>query len=153
MRIIPGLDYEASIISISQFGASGSVANPGQGSAALMHETLDRTRADAMDSQGVLVNYADLSNHPAYLEFRNKLSPSLRSFDPDSLASEEERMAFWINLNHTLVPDAVISFRIQQSVAEGWLGLLSFFRRAAYQIGGLRLSCASNSCPPPGLFG
>jgi hypothetical protein len=107
---------------------------------ALMREALDRIRSDAMDTQGALVDYADLRNHPAYLEFRKKLSPSLRSFDPDSLPSEAERMVFWINLYHVLVLDAVISFGVKRSVAEGWLGLMSFFRKAAYNVGGHRLS-------------
>jgi hypothetical protein len=68
------------------------------------------------------------------------LSPSLRSFDPALLASDAERMAFWINLYHVLVMDAVISFGVKRSVAEGWLGLMAFFRKAAYNVGGHRLS-------------
>ena len=49
-------------------------------------------------------------------------------------------MAFWINLYHVLVLDAVISFGVKRSVANGWLGPLSFFRKAAYNVGGCRLS-------------
>jgi hypothetical protein len=107
---------------------------------AQMREDLDRIRADAIDTQGALVDYAALRNHPAYLEFRKELSPSLRSFDPTLLSSEAERKAFWINLYHALVLDAVISFGIKQSVAEGWLGLMLFFRKAAYNVGGQRLT-------------
>ena len=107
---------------------------------ARMREVLDRIKADAMDAQGVHVNYIAIRDHPAYFEFRKKLSPSLRGFDPASLESEAERIAFWINLYHVLVLDAIISFGVKRSVAEGWLGLLSFFRRAAYIVGGYRLS-------------
>lgn len=105
-----------------------------------MREVLDRIRVDAMDAQGAHVDYAALRDHPAYLEFRKKLSPSLRSFNPASLTSEAERMAFWINLYHVLVLDAVISFGVKRSVGEGWLGLMAFFRKAAYNVGGQRLS-------------
>jgi len=42
------------------------------------------------------------------------------------------------NLKHAL--DAVIALGIQQSVSDGRLGLLSFFRRAAYLVNGMRNS-------------
>lgn len=113
---------------------------PGRSIPARMREALDRIMADAMEAQGGYVDYAALRDHLAYLEFRQEFSPSLRSFDPALLASDAERMAFWINLYHVLVLDAVISFGVKRSVTEGWLGLIAFFRRAAYIIGGYRVS-------------
>jgi hypothetical protein len=107
---------------------------------ARMREVLDRIMLDALDKQGVNVDYAVLRDHPAYIEFRKKLSPSLRRFDPSSLVSDAERMAFWINLYHVLVLDGVISLGIKQGVGEGWLGLMAFFRKAAYNLDGQRLS-------------
>src|SRR3990172_4158229 len=70
---------------------------------ARMREVLDRIKADAMDTQGVHVNYIAIRDHPAYFEFRKKLSPSLRGFDHGSLKPGSERMVFWINLYHALV--------------------------------------------------
>jgi hypothetical protein len=107
---------------------------------ARMREVFDRIMLDVFDKQGVNVDYAALRTHPAYIEFRKNLSPSLRCFDPSSLVSDAERIAFWINLYHVLVLDGVISFGIKQGMGEGWLGVLRFFRKAAYNIGGQRLS-------------
>jgi hypothetical protein len=105
-----------------------------------MRRSLDRIKAAAMDEQGQYIQYARIRDLPAYLEFRNELSPSLRGFDPTSLASQADEKAFWINLYHALVLDAVIAFGVRRSVAEGWLGLMAFFRKAAYYVGGHRLS-------------
>jgi hypothetical protein len=49
-------------------------------------------------------------------------------------------MAFWINLYNVLVIDAVIAFGVHHSVAEGRLGRLAFFRRAAYHLAGRQVS-------------
>lgn len=106
---------------------------------ARMRDVLDNLMLDVMDKQGVNVDYAALRTHPAYIEFRKKLSPSLQRFDPSSLVSDAERIAFWINLYHVLVLDGVISLGIKQGVGEGWLGLIAFFRKAAYNVGGQRM--------------
>ena len=37
--------------------------------------------------------------------------------------------------------DSVIAFGVQRSVTEGWLGVLTFLRRAAYLVGGKCVSC------------
>jgi hypothetical protein len=107
---------------------------------ARMRDVLDKIMLDVMDNQGVHVDYAALRTHPAYMEFRKKLSPSLQRFDPSSLVSDAERIAFWINLYHVLVLDGVISLGIKQGVGEGWLGLMAFFRKAAYNVGGQRMN-------------
>jgi hypothetical protein len=86
------------------------------------------------------VDYDALKDSSAYQHFRNTLSPGLVGLDPTALKSRGERLAFWINLYNALVLDAVISFEIQRSVIEGKLGLLAFFRRAAYNVGGYRIS-------------
>jgi len=45
-----------------------------------------------------------------------------------------------LKTHNTLVIDAVIQFGVKYSVTEGRLGVLAFFERAAYQIGGHRFS-------------
>lgn len=50
------------------------------------------------------------------------------------------RRAFWINLYYALVLDAVIAFSIERSVTDGRFGVFKFFRRAAYNVAGLRMS-------------
>jgi hypothetical protein len=105
-----------------------------------MQEGLERIRKEVADIQGKLVDYDLLRQHPDYLEIRQKLTPSLKHFDPGMLESETQRLAFWINLYHVLVLDAVITFEVKRSVGEGWLSLMAFFRNAAYNVGGCRVS-------------
>ena len=120
--------------------AAGSLQGFGTDPAADLKRALDRIKSTVVDNSGVHVDYAALRASAAYQEFRIMCSPRLRSFEPADLASREERLAFWINLYNVLVMDAVIALAIQRSVGEGRLGLLSFFRRAAYNIGGHRIS-------------
>lgn len=92
----------------------------------------------AISDEGTKVAYDTLRKSEAYRELRN-LTPHLRRLRPEDLPGRTERLAFWINLYNTLVLDAVISYDIQRSVNER-LGGLGFFRRAAYNVGGLRFS-------------
>jgi hypothetical protein len=62
-------------------------------------------------------------------------------FEPGSLSSDEERLAFWINLYNALVVDGVITKGVTQSVGSNPLRLLAFFRKTAYNVGGQRMSC------------
>ncbi len=86
-------------------------------------------------------DYARLGDSPAYQEYRTTCAASLRTLDLTTLTSREARLAFWINVYNALVIDAVIAFNVRRSVTEGRLGYLAFFRRAAYVVGGYRLSC------------
>lgn len=86
------------------------------------------------------LDYGRLGVSPAYREYRTRAA-SLRALDLTTLASREARPAFWINVYNALVIDAVITFNVRRSIAEGRLGYLAFFRRAAYAVGGYRLSC------------
>ncbi len=108
--------------------------------AAEIKEVINRFKAEAMDDSGQHVDYARLRHSPAYRAYRRELTPQLRSIDPAALSDRAERLAFWINLYNALVIDAVIASGVQQSVTEGRLGLLTFFRRAAYNIGGQRIN-------------
>jgi len=85
-------------------------------------------------------DYARLGLSPAYREYRT-CAASLRTLELTTLASREARLAFWINVYNALVIDAVITFNVRRSIAEGRLGYLAFFRKAAYAVGGHRLSC------------
>ena len=108
--------------------------------AAELKETLDLMKIAAMVEDGTAVNYTLLRNNPAYIDFQKESSPRLRGFDPASLSLRQEKMAFWINLYNALVLDAVIHFGVQRSVTEGKLGVVAFFRRAAYNVNGYRVS-------------
>ena len=113
---------------------------PAAGQAAEIKETLDRLKASAMDEGGARVDYAVLRASPAYAAYQEECLGKLHSFQPQLLPGETAQRAFWINLYNALVLDAVIAFDVQESVTEGWLGIFSFFRRAAYVVGGQRVS-------------
>ncbi len=115
------------------------VAVDGVTLAAELKRAVNRFKAMAMDEEGRQVAYQRLRNNPDYLAYRAELTPLLQGFDPASLPDRQTRLAFWINLYNVLVIDAVITFEVTTSVAEQWAGL-SFFRAAAYRIGGQRCS-------------
>jgi len=169
----------------------------GSALAARLRGAIARFKAIAMNEKGEWVDYRQLSINPAYQSFRELVS-QLREFDLSTLSSREEQLAFWINLYNSLVIDAVIQEDIKNSVTESYLGILSFFQKAAYLINGQRfsltdiehgvirgnrgfpyfpgphfsasdprveaiiqpvdprihfaLNCASNSCPPIGVY-
>ncbi len=97
-------------------------------------------RAAAIDADGRQVDYDRLRASEAYAVLRRNLTPQLRSLDLSTLATREQRLAFWINLYNVLVLDASVTFGVSRSVTEGRLGVVSFFRRAAYDVGGQRFS-------------
>lgn len=119
--------------------ASDESAPPADDLAVRLKTTLSNLRATAMDADGTHVDYDALRNDPAYAAYRQTYLAALRRFDPGSLSLPAAR-AFWINLYNTLVIDAVLAFDIQTSVIEGPIGVLTFFRRAAYNVGGRRVS-------------
>lgn len=120
--------------------AAGFVPQYGKDPAAELKRALDWVKTNAVEESGAHVDYAALKDSSAYAHFRNTLSPGLMGFDPTILESRGERLAFWVNLYNALVIDAVIALGIQRTVIEGKLGLLAFFRRAAYNVGGYRIS-------------
>jgi len=104
--------------------------------AAELRTIVDQLKMEAFDTENGLVNYRGLKNSPTYSRYK-RVAGGLKHFDPASLHSQGERLAFWINLYNSLIIDAVISFGIENSVWEAGRG---FFRKAAYNIGGLRYS-------------
>jgi hypothetical protein len=102
---------------------------------------LDVAKIDAMDEQGLHVNYESLRISQLYQEYRQSCAPRMRYFDPGTLSSREEQLAFWINLYNALIMDGVIAKQITQTVGSSPLGLLTFFRQTAYNVGGHRMNC------------
>lgn len=103
--------------------------------AAELRSAIGAMKAEAFDKERRAVDYGRLRQSASYAEYR-ACTTGLIGFDPSSLVSREERLAFWTNLYNALVVDAVIAFGLRNSVREN----LGFFRRAAYMIGGLRYS-------------
>ena len=108
--------------------------------AARIKQTLDELKVTAMDQDGAKVDYAALRSSSAYAVYQEECLVKLQRFQPGKLETAEAQRAFWINLYNALVLDAVIAFDVHDSITEGWLGMLSFFRRAAYVVDGRRVS-------------
>lgn len=94
----------------------------------------------AVSDDGYSVDYSRLRSSNVYTTYHHTFTQQLRIFNPDSLHTREQQLAFWINLYNALIIDAVIAFDVQTSVTEGVLGVARFLRRAAYEIGGHRFS-------------
>lgn len=101
----------------------------------LLHEVLSKGLAD----HGENVDYDALRASALYDNFRH-CTAKLQAFDPSILPDRNARLAFWINLYNTLVLDGVITLGVKRSVMEQRAGI-SFFRQAAYIVGGQRVSC------------
>lgn len=114
--------------------------DPGLGITAELKRFMDMAKANAMDDQGYYVDFGLLQESQPYLEYKQKCSPRLRYFDPETLSTPEERLAFWINLYNALIMDGIIAKEIRESVGSSSLRLLVFFREIAYNVGGQRLS-------------
>lgn len=136
LEVLSGTGRDA----VLNVAAAGFVPQLGKDPAAEHKRALDLVKSTAVDESGARVDYGALKDSSAYQHFLNTLSPGLAGFDPTTLKFRGEQLAFWINLYNALVFDAVISLGIQHSVIEGKLGLLTFFRRAAYNVGGYRIS-------------
>lgn len=103
-------------------------------------ETIKRFKEQAIGPDGNHVNYAKLKHSDIYQHYRRHLTPQLRTINLDVLGDRKQATAFWINLYNALVIEGVIQTNISASVTEGFLGIMRFFYRTAYNIGGLRFS-------------
>lgn len=105
-----------------------------------LKQTLVDLRVSVMYESGSKIDYEALRASPAYAAYHQECLAVLDRFNPEDLKTEEAFRAFWINLYNALVLDAVITFGVRQSVTEGRLGMMAFFRRAAYSVDGKRVS-------------
>ncbi|GAB4438057.1 MAG: DUF547 domain-containing protein [Chloroflexi bacterium OHK40] len=115
---------------------------PGGGSTdlvAALETGLRALKNAAISADGAHVDYGALKASAAYAAYRAEIAARLPSFNPASLASRDERLAFWINLYNALILDAVVAYEVRGSVTKAGPAL-GFFRRAAYIVGGQRLS-------------
>jgi len=126
------------------------VLNPGQSNGDHINSQLiiqeiksaiNEFKQEAIYESGSRVDYSRLCEAECYHRYQKELIPKLRNLDLGALKTKEEALAFWINLYNALVIHAVIEFDVKESIAEGGIhNLIRFFRRAAYDISGLRFS-------------
>ncbi len=104
-------------------------ARPGMNLAAELYRAIHLLQADAYDESRRKFDYARVRASVGYRDLI-ECATALNSFDPATLSSRHEQLAFWINLYNALVIDAVIRFDVRESVTKD----LGFFRRAAYRV-------------------
>ncbi len=107
--------------------------------AADLRRALQSVLSVSLDVSAQRVDYGILRGSAGFAAYCERAG-SLQTFDPSSLSSREARLAFWINLYNAMVIHSVIELDVKRSVA-GRLAGLDFFRKAAYSIGGQRVSC------------
>jgi hypothetical protein len=105
---------------------------------ASLARAISALKAEAIDEAGRRVDYAQLAQSRVYAEYRS-LTPRLRTLNLAHIITRYERLAFWLNLYNALVIDGIIAYGVRHS--ETRLGIFAFFRRAVYEVGGMRFSC------------
>jgi hypothetical protein len=107
----------------------------------MLKHAVNEFKAEAMNENGSRVDYQKLRNTDCYQRYTQGLVPQLQTVEFADLTDRNTATAFWINLYNALVIHAVIEFGVQESIAAGGFGdQVRFFRRAAYNIGGMRFS-------------
>jgi len=136
--------------------AADEVLNPGEAlptsdnPAQALKRCADAMRVSAVDEETGMVDYDALARSQAYVDFR-LLTRSLPLCTLADMGDRDGQMVFWINLYNALILDAVVSYGVRGSLQKQ----LGIFRRAAYNVGGMRFSalvCGARSCPPIAFY-
>lgn len=96
-----------------------------------VRRTMNTLRGLFYDGHHQRVDYARIRGAPYYGVFREAVA-ALSSFDPDTLATDAERVAFWTNLFNVIVIHGVVELGVTGSVRQ----VPGFFSRIGYRIGG-----------------
>lgn len=113
---------------------------PAQEMLPLLEQVMADITGTYVSDGGQWVDYQRLAGSELMQVVGQEVAPALHAFDPARLADRSQQLSFWINLYNLLVLDAVLHFRVEKSVTAGPAGILRFFRRAAYRVGGQRVS-------------
>ena len=103
--------------------------------ASRLRQAMNALKLEAISEDGSAVDYAKLKDSPAYEQFQ-ALAQQLQGFPLQSLRTNDEKLAFWINIYNVMVLDAVIQLGVKKTVRD----VRGFFVKAAYIIGGYRFS-------------
>ncbi|UWZ79606.1 DUF547 domain-containing protein [Geoalkalibacter halelectricus] len=96
-----------------------------------LRSDMNRLKGEFYDLEQGKVDYQAMRNSQAYRDYV-ACSTLLQGFDPLTLETRQEKLAFWINLYNTLVIHGIIELDIKDSVKE----TRGFFSRIGYIIGG-----------------
>ncbi|MCH7662408.1 MAG: DUF547 domain-containing protein, partial [Chloroflexi bacterium] len=105
-----------------------------------INQTIRRFKEQAISPDGQHVDYTAIRHSDVYQHYRRQVTPLLRAINLDELRNRKAATAFWINLYNALVIDGVIHANISTSITAGFLRIMRFFNRTAYNVGGMRFS-------------
>lgn len=111
--------------------ALSGLANPARN----LREIANDMRVEAISPESGEVDYGKLVESDSYTRFRT-FTRALPSCTREDLGNRSQQIAFWINLYNALILHGVIHYQISGSMLRD----LGFFRRAAYDVGGMRFS-------------
>lgn len=115
-------------------------AQPG-GVALTAADIIDLVRAchaAGIAPDGSTADYATID--AALAPQREQFYNGLLATPPDGFADRAQAFAFWINLYNLLILDAVTTFRVRRATVGLTQGIMRFFEKAAYNVGGHRFS-------------
>ena len=115
-------------------------AQPG-GAALTAADVIELVRfchASGIAPDGSTADYAAID--AALVPQRKRFYSGLLVTPPDGFADRAQAFAFWINLYNLLILDAVTTFRIRRATVGLAQGIMRFFEKAAYNVGGHRFS-------------
>lgn len=97
-----------------------------------LYANMDAIKTQAFDLTTGNVKYHHLRESSEYQHYRH-LTAALPAFDLSSLATQADKLAFWINLYNLLTIDIVIHYGVEADINE----VNGVFYRAGYNIGGM----------------
>ncbi len=111
--------------------AQSGLENPARN----LREIANEMRVQAISPETGEVNYGKLVESQSYAQFKT-FTRALPSCTKEDLGNRNQQIAFWINLYNALILHGVIHYNVSGSMLRD----IGFFRRVAYDVGGMRFS-------------
>ena len=100
-----------------------------------LREIANDMRVQAISPVTGEVDYSKLLESDSYARFKT-FTRALPSCTKEDLGDRSQQIAFWINLYNALILHGVIHYKVSGSMLRD----IGFFRRVAYDVGGMRFS-------------
>ena len=111
--------------------AQSGLENP----ARKLREIANDMRAQAISPETGEVDYGKLVESESYARFKT-FARALPYCTKEDLGDRRHQIAFWINLYNALILHGVLHYKVSGSMLRD----IGFFRRVAYNVGGMRFS-------------
>ncbi|MCH8338762.1 MAG: DUF547 domain-containing protein, partial [Chloroflexi bacterium] len=100
-----------------------------------LREIANDMRAQAISPETGEVDYGKLVESESYARFKT-FARALPYCTKEDLGDRPHQIAFWINLYNALILHGVLHYKVSGSMLRD----IGFFRRVAYNVGGMRFS-------------